>query len=90
MLYGIAVLLLTIPINSIMLRVLHRLSKKENEAKDARTRRTSESITNMKLLKLQGWEQHFANDIRGHRRDELNRRERRGLVRALNQAISNR
>jgi ABC-type multidrug transport system fused ATPase/permease subunit len=52
-LYGIGVLLLTIPVNSITIRLLNRLSKYENEAKDARTKRTSESIANMKLLKLQ-------------------------------------
>ena len=89
MLYGIAVLLLTIPVNSVTLRVLHRLSTHENEAKDARTKRTSESIANMKLLKLQGWEQRFADDIRQHRRDELQRHATRGIVRALNNAISN-
>lgn len=90
MLYGIAVLLLTIPLNSFSLRILNKLSKYENEAKDARTKRTTESITNMKLLKLQGWEQRFAEDIRGHRRDELQRHATKGLVRAMNQAISNR
>lgn len=88
-LYGIAVLLLTIPFNSFTLRVLNRLSKYENEAKDARTKRTSESIANMKLLKLQGWEQRFAEDIRSHRCDELQRHSNRGLVRALSQAVSN-
>ena len=87
--FGIAVLLVTIPINSYTLRILNRLAKKENEAKDARTKRTSESIANMKLLKLQGWEQQFADDIRFHRADELKRHATKGAVRALNQAISN-
>lgn len=87
--YGLLVLLLVIPLNSITLRILNRLSKYENEAKDARTKRTSESIANMKLLKLQAWEESFADDIRSHRRDELRRHVSRGLVRALNQAVSN-
>ena len=87
--WGIAVLLLTIPVNSISLRILNRLSKYENEAKDARTKRTAESIFHMKLLKLQGWEQHFADDIRSHRNEELRRHVSRGLVRAINSAISN-
>ena len=52
-LYGISVLLLTIPVNILMLRLLNKLSKYENRAKDARTRRTTETISNMKLLKLQ-------------------------------------
>lgn len=88
-LYGLAVLLLTIPLNSITLRVLNRMSRYENEAKDARTKRTSESIANMKLLKLQAWEGSFEDDIRGHRSEELSRHSTRGIVRALNQAISN-
>jgi len=87
--YGIAVLLATIPVNSITLRVLNRLAKLENEAKDARNKRTAESVANMKLLKLFGWEERFADDIRGHRTDELSRHVSRGVVRALNSAISN-
>jgi ATP-binding cassette subfamily C (CFTR/MRP) protein 1 len=88
-LWGIGVLLLTIPINAVTLRILNRLSKYEIEAKDARTKRTAESIGNMKLLKLQGWEQRFADDIRGHRSEELRRTVSRGMVRALSTAISN-
>ena len=87
--WGIAVLLTVIPLNSITLRVLDRLSRYEIQAKDARTKRTTESIKNMKLLKVQGWESKFADDIRGHRTDELDRHKTRGIVRALNSAISN-
>ena len=88
-LYGLAVLLLTIPVNSITLRILNRMSRYENEAKDARTKRTSESIANMKLLKLQAWEHSFEDDIRAHRQEELRRHATRGIIRAMNQAISN-
>lgn len=88
-LWGIGVLMFTIPINSMTLRILNRLSKFENEAKDKRTKRTAESIGNMKLLKLQGWEQRFADDIRGHRSEELSRHVSRGVIRAINTAISN-
>lgn len=87
--YGLAVLLLTIPLNSITLRILNRMSRYENEAKDARTKRTSESIANMKLLKLQAWEHSFEDDIRKHRKEELSRHATRGIIRAMNQAISN-
>lgn len=87
--YGIAVLLFAIPLNSFTLRILNRISKFENEAKDARTKRTSEAIANMKLLKLQGWESQFADQIREHRRDELKWHATKGVVKALNQAISN-
>jgi ATP-binding cassette subfamily C (CFTR/MRP) protein 1 len=82
-------MLTVIPLNSIALRILDRLSRAENEAKDARTKRTTESITNMKLLKVQGWERRFAEDISGHRDDELSRHKTRGIIRALNSAVSN-
>ena len=87
--YGITVLLLTIPTNSLTLRVLNRLGKREFEAKDARTKKTSEAVSNMKLLKLQGWEKHFRKGIEMQRREELKRHIDRGAFRALNNAISN-
>lgn len=52
-LWGIGVLLTIIPLNSVTLRVLNRMRRLENAAKDARTKRTTEAISNMKLLKLQ-------------------------------------
>ena len=51
--WGLAVLLTVIPVNSVVLRISDRLSRRENEARSARTKRTNESITHMKLLKLQ-------------------------------------
>ena len=87
--WGIAVLLTTIPINAVTLRILNRLNRRETEAKDARMRKTTESIVNMLLLKLQNWEGTFADGIQDHREEELRRLRKRGSVRALNQAISN-
>jgi len=87
--WGIGVLLTTIPINSLTLRMLRRLTREEYEAKDARTKRTTECISSMKLLKLQSWEDFFARDVQEHREEELKRHTKRGVVRALNQAISN-
>jgi len=87
--WGLAVLLSVIPANSVVLRISDRLSRLENEARSARTKRTNESITHMKLLKLQSWENEFARDIEQHRHDELSRHRTRGVVRAVNSAISN-
>ncbi len=89
MFYGIAVLLLTIPTNSVTLRILNKLAKFEIEAKDARTKKTTEAVSNMKLLKLQGWEKHFRKGIEMQRKEELRRHINRGAFRALNNAISN-
>ena len=87
--WGLAVLLTVIPANSVVLRISDRLSRLENEARSARTKRTNESIANMKLLKLQSWEREFAKDIEHHRRDELMFHRKRGVIRAVNSAISN-
>mmetsp|Transcript_18427 Transcript_18427/g.27306 ORF Transcript_18427/g.27306 Transcript_18427/m.27306 type:complete len:727 (-) Transcript_18427:8-2188(-) len=88
-LWGMGVLLTVIPLNSITLRILNRMRKAEIEAKDSRTKRTTEAISNMKLLKLQAWESYFEGDIRRYRNTELDRHASRGMVRALNTAISN-
>lgn len=87
--WGISVLLATIPINSITLRILNKLSRRENESKDARTKRTAESIANMKLLKLVGWEERFADGISKHRATQLAHHSQRGIVRAFSNAVSN-
>ncbi len=87
--WGLGVLLTTIPINALTLRILNRLSVKEIEAKDARMKRTTESVSNMQLLKLMSWENIFARDIQSQRDEELRRHTKRGAVRALSQAISN-
>ena len=89
-LYGIAVLLTTIPLNSVVLRVLNKLTKQENAAKDERFRRTTEAISNMKLLKLFGsWTSVFSGHIEESRDEQMKRRQKKGSVRALNQAFSN-
>lgn len=87
--WGIAVLLATIPSNAVTLRILNKLSKLESEAKDERTRKTNEAITNMKLLKLFGWDNYFESGIERQRKEELCRHVNRGAFRALNNAISN-
>jgi ATP-binding cassette subfamily C (CFTR/MRP) protein 1 len=87
--WGLGVLLTTIPINALTLRILNRLSVKEIEAKDARMKKTTESVTNMQLLKLMSWEHLFARDIQSQREEEMRRHTKRVVVRAFSQAISN-
>jgi hypothetical protein len=43
------------------------MSKAELEAKDARSKKTTEAIQNMKLLKLQGWVSCFQEEIQMYR-----------------------
>ncbi|KAG7349488.1 multidrug ABC transporter permease/ATPase [Nitzschia inconspicua] len=87
--YGVAVLSTVIPISAVILRILDHFAQYEDVAKRARTKRTNESISNMKLLKVQSWEDEFAADIDKHRQDELRRHRTRGIVRAINSAVTN-
>jgi len=87
--WGFLILLLQIPTNIFGLRVLSHLSKKLNEAKDSRTRKTTEALSNMKLLKLQAWDNSFEEKIQQQREEELRRQLKRGTFQALNSAISN-
>uniref|UniRef100_A0A7S1BJE7 Uncharacterized protein n=2 Tax=Corethron hystrix TaxID=216773 RepID=A0A7S1BJE7_9STRA len=86
-LWGMAVLLLTIPLNTMTLRFLNRLRRAELFSKDERNRRTAESISNMKTLKLQGWEDIFTSEIATARSTELRRHLTSGFVRAFNSAV---
>jgi hypothetical protein len=89
-LYGIVVLLTTIPVNSVVLRILNKLTKAENAAKDERFKRTTEAISNMKLLKLfGGWECVFSSHIGETRDEQMKKKQKKGSVRAINQAFSN-
>ena len=64
-------------------------SKKQNEAKDARISSTTEAISNMKLLKLQAWDNIFEDKIEKFREEELRQHINRDIFRALNLAIFN-
>ena len=88
-LWGIGALLLTIPMNAATLRILNKLRRKENIAKDARNKKSAECISNMKILKLLGWENEFSAAIKATRSEELRRHMKRGSIRALNSALSN-
>eukprot|EP00529_Nitzschia_sp_RCC80_P002595 CAMPEP_0113507982 /NCGR_PEP_ID=MMETSP0014_2-20120614/36759_1 /TAXON_ID=2857 /ORGANISM="Nitzschia sp." /LENGTH=1682 /DNA_ID=CAMNT_0000403635 /DNA_START=279 /DNA_END=5327 /DNA_ORIENTATION=+ /assembly_acc=CAM_ASM_000159 len=86
---GVCVMLAVIPFNAWILRILDRLSRSEIQARSERTKRTTESITHMKLLKVQAWEKVFGDDVSKHRTDELDHSKTRGFYRAINSAVSN-
>lgn len=85
--YGVAVYGIAIPLNAGILRVLTSLARKETEARQLRTQRTTESLRSIQLLKLLSWD--AAPDIRSARNQELALHEKRGVVRAVNTAIAN-
>ncbi|CAN6675143.1 metal resistance protein Ycf1p [Trichomonascus vanleenenianus] len=66
---GVAVMIIMIPINTFLAKIQKRLQKRQMENKDKRTRMTSEILTNVKSLKLYGWEIPFMerlNEVRNN------------------------
>ena len=63
MLAGVAAMILMIPINGIIARVMKNLQKKQMKNKDARTRLVTEILNNMKSIKLYAWSQAFMTKL---------------------------
>ena len=67
---GVAVMVIMIPINTQLAKVQKRLQEKQMANKDQRTKLTSEILTNVKSLKLYGWEIPFMEKL-NHVRNDL-------------------
>lgn len=63
MLAGIGVMLVMIPINGFIARIMKNLQKKQMKNKDARSRLVAEIVTNMKSIKLYAWGSAFMNKL---------------------------
>ena len=63
MLAGVAAMLLMVPINGLIARIMKNLQKKQMKNKDARTRLVTEILNNMKSIKLYAWSQAFMNKL---------------------------
>lgn len=60
---GLAVILVMIPLNKFIAGWMGRLQKSLMEARDARVDVNNEVLSNMKIVKLQGWESSFQTKI---------------------------
>lgn len=69
MLSGIAVMLVMIPINGFIAKLMKRLQKDQMKNKDARSRLIAEIINNMKSIKLYAWSTAFMNKLNYVRND---------------------
>lgn len=80
---GLAVILLVIPLNTYIFKVLKRLNKKQMKIKDERSRFTNEILTSIKSLKLYAWEKPMLAKLL----DIRNNKELRNVmkIRAINQ-----
>lgn len=70
MLAGVGAMVLMIPINGLIARLMKRLQKEQMKNKDSRTRLTTEILNNMKSIKLYAWSTAFINKLNHIRNDQ--------------------
>jgi ATP-binding cassette subfamily C (CFTR/MRP) protein 1 len=70
MLAGVGAMIVMIPINGLIARLMKRLQKEQMKNKDSRTRLISEIINNMKSIKLYAWGSAFMNKLNYVRNDQ--------------------
>lgn len=70
MLAGVAAMILMIPINGLIARVMKTLQKQQMKNKDSRTRLMTEILNNMKSIKLYAWSQAFMKKLNHIRNDQ--------------------
>lgn len=66
---GLAAMVIMIPINGVIARLMKTLQKTQMQNKDARTRLITEIINNMKSIKLFAWGSAFMNKLNYVRND---------------------
>ncbi|SNX84278.1 probable YCF1 - Vacuolar ABC transporter responsible for vacuolar sequestration of glutathione-S-conjugates [Melanopsichium pennsylvanicum] len=67
---GVAIMVVSVPLNTALARYLRRLSEKQMKVKDKRTRLMNEILTNIKSIKLFAWEEAFTRKLFRVRNDE--------------------
>lgn len=70
MLAGFAVMILVTPFNGLVVVFNNKFEKQQMEAKDARTRLTTEIIDNMKSIKLYAWTNAYLSKLRDVRNNQ--------------------
>jgi ATP-binding cassette, subfamily C (CFTR/MRP), member 1 len=70
MLAGVGAMIIMIPINGLIARVMKTLQKQQMKNKDARTRLIAEIVNNMKSIKLYAWGSAFMNKLNYVRNDQ--------------------
>ncbi|KAF1957365.1 hypothetical protein CC80DRAFT_42988 [Byssothecium circinans] len=67
---GVAAMILMIPVNGIIARLMKSLQKEQMKNKDARTRLMTEILNSMKSIKLYAWTTAFINRLNHIRNDQ--------------------
>ncbi|WVN85580.1 uncharacterized protein L203_100729 [Cryptococcus depauperatus CBS 7841] len=60
---GVAVMVVSLPLNTVISRINKRYQRHMMKIKDSRTRTMNEILNNIKSIKLYGWEKAFADKI---------------------------
>lgn len=69
MLAGVGAMIIMIPINGLIARLMKTLQKEQMKNKDSRTRLIAEIVNNMKSIKLYAWGSAFMNKLNYVRND---------------------
>ena len=81
---GVAAMLVMIPINGLIARLMKRLQLSQMKYKDSRTRLMTEILNNMKSIKLYAWTSAFMEKLNHVRNDlELNNLRKIGAAQAF-------
>ena len=70
MLAGVAVMIIMIPVNAILGKIMQNLQKRQMKTKDARTRLMTEILSNIKSIKLYAWTTAFISKLNFIRNDQ--------------------
>ncbi|ORY24672.1 hypothetical protein BCR39DRAFT_546075 [Naematelia encephala] len=60
---GVAVMVISLPINTVIGRIIKKYQRELMKTKDTRTRAMNEILNNIKSIKLYGWEKAFAAKV---------------------------
>ncbi|PIL25024.1 ATP-binding cassette transporter [Ganoderma sinense ZZ0214-1] len=85
---GVAVMIVSVPLNTVIARFLKRIQEQQMKNRDKRTRLMSELLANIRSIKLYAWENAFIRWISNVRNDqELKMLRKIGIVNALNNSL---
>ncbi|KAG1740326.1 P-loop containing nucleoside triphosphate hydrolase protein [Suillus lakei] len=85
---GVAIMIISIPLNTMIARMLKKMQEQQMKNRDQRTRLMSELLANIKSIKLYAWEYAFIRRVLHVRNDlELTMLKKIGIVTALNTTL---
>ncbi|KAG1791532.1 P-loop containing nucleoside triphosphate hydrolase protein [Suillus plorans] len=85
---GVAIMIISIPLNTAIARMLKKMQEQQMKNRDRRTRLMSELLANIKSIKLYAWEYAFIRRVLHVRNDlELKMLKKIGVVTALNTTL---